>query len=107
MELAPVGIQMTYANANNAAQVQQNMNHAAALQQDFQAVREKNDAQLKQKQVRNKEEAEGRVIKDDPERRERTGGYYYRGRRRQQEPEPEDENYAVDPKRGYFLDISL
>jgi len=107
MELAPVGIQMTYANANNASQVQQNMNHAAALQQDFQAVREKNDAQLKQKQVRNKEEAEGRVIKDDPDRRERTGGYYYRGRRQRQEPEEEDENYAVDPKRGYFLDISL
>ena len=107
MELAPVGVQMTYANANNAAQVQHNMNHASALQQDFQAVREKNDAELKQKQVRNKEEAEGRVIKDDPERRERNGGYYYRGRRRQEEPEDEEEVYAVDPKRGYFLDISL
>ena len=107
MELAPVGVQMTYANANNAAQVQHNMNHASALQQDFQAVREKTDAQLKQKQVRNKEEAEGRVIKDDPDRRERNGGYYYRGRRQNPQPEEEDENYAVDPKRGYFLDISL
>ena len=107
MELAPVGVQMTYANANNAAQVQHNMNHAAALQQDFQAVREKQDAQLKQKQVRNKEEAEGRVIKDDPDRRRRQGGYYYRSRKQRQEPEPEDDNLAVDPKRGYFLDISL
>lgn len=107
MELAPVGVQMTYANANNAAQVQHDMNHASALQQDFQAVREKQDAQLKQKQVRNKEEAEGRVIKDDPDRRSRQGGYYYRGRRQRQEPEPEEENFAVDPKRGYFLDISL
>ena len=107
MELAPVGVQMTYANANNAAQVQHNMNHASALQQDFQAVREKQDAQLKQKQVRNKEEAEGRVIKDDPERRRRQGGYYYKSRRQRQEPEPEDDNFAVDPKRGYFLDISL
>lgn len=107
MELAPVGVQMTYANANNAAQVQHNMNHAAALQQDFQAVREKQDAQLKQKQVRNKEEAEGRIIKDDPDRRRRQGGYYYRSRKQRQEPEPEDENFAVDPKRGYFLDVSL
>ncbi len=107
MELAPVGVQMTYANANNAAQVQHNMNHAAALQQDFQAVREKQDAQLKQKQVRNKEEAEGRVIKDDPERRSRQGGYYYRSRQKHDEPADEEENYAVDPKRGYFLDISL
>lgn len=98
---------MTYANANNAAQVQHNMNHAAALQQDFQAVREKQDAQLKQKQVRNKEEAEGRVIKDDPDRRRRQGGYYYKSRRQRQEPEDDNDNLAVDPKRGYFLDVSL
>ena len=107
MELAPVGVQMTYANANNAAQVQHNLNHASALQQDFQAVREKNDAQLKQKQVRNKEEAEGRLIKDDPDRHTRQGGYYYRSQQQNHEPEDEEENYAVDPRRGNFLDISL
>ena len=108
MELAPVGVQMTYANANNAAQVQHDMNQASALQQDFQAVREKKDAELKQKQVRNKEEAEGRVIKDDPDRRERGGGYYYK-RQKRTLPEFVDEEdvLATDPKRGYFLDISL
>lgn len=107
MELAPVGVQMTYANANNAAQVQHDMNNASALQNAFQTVREKEDAQLKQKQVRNKEEAEGRLIKDDPDRRSRQGGYYYRSQQREEEPEYEDEVYAVDPQRGYFLDISL
>ena len=107
MEMAPVGVQMTYANAGNAAQVQHNLNHASALQQDFQAVREKNDAELKQKQVRNKEEAEGRVIKDDPERNGRNGGYYYRSKRELPEFEDEDDVYAVDPRRGHFLDISL
>ena len=107
MELAPVGVQMTYANANNASQVQHDMNNASALQHAFQTVREKEDAQLKQKQVRNKEEAEGRVIKDDPDRRSRQGGYYYRNQRRSNEEPEEDEVYAVDPKRGYFLDISL
>ena len=107
MELAPVGVQMTYANAGNAAQVQHDLNQASALQQDFQAVREKKDAELKQKQVRNKEEAEGRVIKDDPERNKRNGGYYYKSRREPPEFEDEDDVYAVDPQRGYFLDISL
>ena len=107
MELAPVGVQMTYANANNAAQVQHDMNNASALQNAFQTVREKEDAQLKQKQVRNKEEAEVRLIKDDPDRRSRQGGYYYRSQQRQEEFEDEDENYAVDPRRGHFLDISL
>ena len=107
MEFAPVGVQMTYANANNAAQVQHDMNNASALQNAFQTVREKEDAQLKQKQVRNKEEAEGRLIKDDPDRRSRQGGYYYRGQQRAEEFEDEEDNYAVDPQRGYFLDISL
>ena len=107
MELAPVGVQMTYANANNAAQVQHDMNNASALQMAFETVREKEDAQLKQKQVRNKEEAEGRLIKDDPDRRSRQGGYYYRSQQRDEEFEDEEENYAVDPRRGHFLDISL
>lgn len=107
MEIAPVGVQMTYANAPNASQVQQNMNHAAALQQDFETVREKLDAELKQKQVRNKDNAEGGRIKDDPERRSRQGGHYYNSRRRKPQSESEEENFAVDPRRGHFLDISL
>ncbi|MBR4153696.1 MAG: hypothetical protein IKT98_12180 [Selenomonadaceae bacterium] len=107
MEMAPVGVQMTYANASNAAQVQHNLNHASALQQDFQAVREKNDAELKQKQVRNKDESEDGRIKDDPERNRRNGGHYYRSRRELPEFEDEDDIYAVDPRRGHFLDISF
>lgn len=107
MEIAPVGVNMTYANAGNAAQVQHNLNHASALQQDFQAVREKTDAELKQKQVRTKDDAEGGRINDDPDRRNRQGGYFYGGRKRNPKPEQEDENFAVDPRRGHFLDISL
>ena len=107
MEIAPVGVNMTYANAGNAAQVQHNLNHASALQQDFQAVREKLDAELKQKQVRTKDDAEGGRINDDPDRRNRQGGYYYGGRKRNPKPEQEEENFAVDPRRGHFLDISL
>lgn len=107
MEVGAVGVQMTYANAGNATQVQHNLNNAIALQQDFQTVKEKADAELKQKQVRNKDNAEGGRINDDPDRRSRQGGYFYGGRRRQPQPEEEDENYAVDPRRGHFLDISL
>ena len=107
MEIAPVGVNMTYANAGNAAQVQQDLNNASALQQDFQMVREKLDAELKQKQVRAKDDAEGGRINDDPDRRNRQGGYYYSSRRRKHEPEQEDENYAVDPRRGHFVDVSF
>lgn len=107
MEIAPVGVQMTYANAGNASQVQHNLNNAINLQQDFDAIRQKNDAELKQKQVRNKDEAEGGRIKDDPERNRRQGGHYYKNQKRKRQTEDEPENFAVDPRRGHFLDISL
>lgn len=108
MEVAPVGIQMTYANANNAGQVQHNMNQAAALQQSFENVREQQDAELKQSQVRTKDDSdEGGTIKDDPDRRERGGGHYYRQSKKRNQPEEEPEQLARDPKRGRFLDISL
>lgn len=108
MEIAPVGVQMTYANANNAAQVQHNLNNAINLQQDFEALRQKNDDELKQKQVRTKDDAEGGKIKDDPERRNRQGGHYYKNQKRKRQPEEQPaENFAVDPRRGHFLDISL
>lgn len=107
MEVSSVGVNMTYANAGNAAQVQHNLNHATALQQDFQMVREKLDSELKQKQVRTKDDAEGGKINDDPDRRNRQGGHYYSSKRRKKEPERESENFAVDPRRGHFLDISL
>ena len=108
MEIAPVGIQMTYANATNASQVQHNANHAIALNQDTEAAKQKEDAELKQKQVRNKNDAEGGTIKDDPERNARGGGYYYnRSKKKKREDEKPQETFAVDPKRGHFLDISL
>ena len=72
MDIAPVGLQMTYANANAATQVQHNLNHASALQQSFAAVEQERENELKQKQVRNKDDTEGGTIKDDPERRNRS-----------------------------------
>ena len=107
MEIAPIGVQMTYANANNASQVQHNLNNAINLQQDFEAARQKNDTELKKQQVRTKDDTEGGKIKDDPERRKRQGGYYYKSQKRKQTVEEEPENFAVDPRRGHFLDISL
>lgn len=109
MDIAPVGIQMTYANANNAGQVQHNMNHAAAFNQEIETAKEKEDADRKQSQVRNKDDAEGGKIKDEPDRRERGGGYYYKQSKKRHDDGNNTpmEKFAVDPKRGRFLDISL
>ncbi len=104
--VTPVGMQMTYANSGNVSQVHQNLNNAIALQTDIETDRQKKDDELKQSQVRNKDDSEGGVIKDDPDRRSRNGGYYYRSSQRQQDDE-EEETFATDPKRGRFLDFSI
>ncbi len=108
MEIAPVGVQMTYANAANVSQVNQNLHNEAALQQSFETMRQEKDELLKQSQVRTKSDAESGTIKDDPERQGRGGGYYYRSARKspKQEENP-PENFAVDPRKGRLLDISF
>ncbi len=106
MDFAPVGVQMSFANSSNVSQVHQNLNNAIALQQDIDTDRQKKDDELKQSQVRNKDDSEGGVIKDDPDRRSRGGGYYYNAAP-QREEEEEEESFAVDPKRGRYLDFSI
>ena len=105
MDFAPVGVQMSFANSSNVSQVHQNLNNAIALQQDIDTDRQKKDDELKQSQVRNKDDSEGGVIKDDPDRRSRGGGYYYNAA--PQKEEEEEESFAVDPKRGRYLDFSI
>ena len=105
MDFAPVGVQMSFANSSNVSQVHQNLNNAIALQQDIDTDRQKKDDELKQSQVRNKDDSEGGVIKDDPDRRSRGGGYYYNAAPQQEEEE--EESFAVDPKRGRYLDFSI
>ena len=108
MEIAPVGVQMTYANAANVSQVNHNLHNEANLQQSFETVRQQKDEELKQSQVRTKDDAEGGRINDDPERRGRGGGYYYRSAKKSSKPAEEpEENFAVDPRKGRLLDISL
>ncbi|MBR5913642.1 MAG: hypothetical protein IKZ58_04725 [Selenomonadaceae bacterium] len=103
-DFAPVGVQMTFANSSNVSQVHQNLNNAIALQQDIETGRQKKDDELKQSQVRNKDDSEGGTIQDDPDRRSRNG-YYYRASQRQEDDE--EESFAVDPKRGRLLDFSI
>ena len=100
MDITPVSMQMVYPTANEASNVQHNLNHATNLQQDFEALKQKREDELKQKQVQNKDNPEGGKIKDDPERQGRGGGY----QRNENQPK---EKFAIDPSRGRRLDISL
>ena len=111
MDVTPMSMQMVVPRVSDAQQVQQNLNQAGALQQDFEALREKADARLKQQQVRDKAKAEDGRIKDDPDRQKRQGASAG-GRQAPEDEESasesqEEMNYAVDPARGHHLDISL
>lgn len=107
MDITPVSMQMIYPSANEATNVQHNLNHAANLQQDFESLRQKQEDELKQKQVQNKDNPEGGMIKDDPERQGRGGGYQRNARKRNPENDQPKEKFAIDPSRGRHLDISL
>lgn len=105
MNITPMNLQMVIPQATEASQVQHNLNQAGALQQSFEDVRQKEDAKLKQQQVRNKDNPEDGRIRDDGEGGQ--GGYYAAGARRAQDEEEEqqEDKFANDPARGHFLDI--
>ena len=44
MDVTPLSMQMVVPRVSDAAQVQHNLNQASAMQQDFEALREKADA---------------------------------------------------------------
>ena len=108
MDVTPMSMQMVVPRVSDAAQVQQNLNQAAAMQQDFEALREKEDAKLKETQVRTKDNPEDGRIKDDPNRHGQ--GTYEGGSKKRGDKEEQEEEmgaFAVDPARGHHLDISL
>ena len=107
MDITPVSMQMVYPTANEASNVQHNLNHATNLQQDFEALKQKQEDELKQKQVQNKDNPEGGTVKDDPERQGRGGGYQRNTRGRNPQQTQPKEKFAIDPSRGRHLDISL
>ena len=108
MNVTPISMQMVVPQSTEAGQVQHNLNQAGALQQSFEDVRQKEDARLKQQQVRNKDNPEDGRIKDDPEHRNKgsyAGGRRNGARQQEEEEEPKLELFARDPSRGQFLDI--
>ena len=108
MDVTPLSMEMVVPRVSDAQQVQHNLNQASAMQQDFEALREKADAKRKETQVRTKSNAEDGKIKEDPERQRGQGGDSgQRGRQEEMQDEAQEETFAVDPARGHHLDISL
>ena len=110
MNVTPISMQMMFPQSNEAGNVQSNMQNQVNIQQSFESIRQKQDAELARQQVREKEQAsEDARVKDDPERERRQGGQGRgRGRGDGKDHGPELlQRLAFDPNRGVHLDISL
>ncbi len=108
MDVSPMSLQMVFPRATEAGQVQHNMNQAAALQSEYEALRQEQDSKLKQQQVRNKDNPEDGRIRENPDRRGNQGGYGGSRRRSvSDEPEEQEQIFASDPSRGHRIDISF
>lgn len=113
MDFSPMNIRMTVPHTMDVGQLQHNMNHHGAAVQDFRALKNKEQQEILQKQVRTKDEAEGEKIKDNPDRDRGQGGYSANSGKRSAAPSQDDadgiesEAMAVDSFRGHNIDISL
>ncbi len=110
MNVTPISMQMMIPQSNEAGNVQSNMQNQVNVQQSFESIRQRQDAELARQQVRAKEQAsEDARVKDDPERERRQGGRGGDGRRRGREDQGPEllQRLAADPSRGVHLDISF
>ena len=111
MNVTPISMQMMFPQSNEAGNVQSNMQNQVNIQQSFESIRQKQDAELARQQVRAKEQAsEDARVKDDPER-ERRQGRGQHGVRRMDGREDHGaellQRLAAYPNRGVHLDIKL
>ena len=110
MNVTPISMQMMIPQSNEAGIVQSNMQNQVNVQQTFESLRQKQDAELARQQVRAKEKASDDArVKDDPERERRQGQRGRQGSRDKREDHGAEllQRLAVDPNRGVHLDISL
>ena len=111
MNVTPISMQMMFPQSNEAGNVQSNLQNQVNIQQSFESIRQKEDAELARQPVRAKEEAsEDARVKDDPERERRQGGQEQHQRRRSRGEDHGPEllqRLASDPNRGVHLDITL
>ncbi|ORU00374.1 hypothetical protein D081_0897 [Anaerovibrio sp. JC8] len=108
-----MNIRMTVPQSADVGQIQHNMNQHGAVVHDYQAVKDKQEQEHLQQQVRSKEEAEGQKIRENPDEERGKGGYQAKKRKAASQDvedeiqEAEPEKMAVDQYRGHNIDISF
>ena len=71
-----MNMRMAVPHSTDVGQMQHNMNQQGALLQSYKSAKDKEKQELQQTQVRDKDNAEGEKIKDNPDRRQQ-GEYLF------------------------------
>lgn len=116
MDFSPLNIRMVVPHTNDVGEMQNNMNQHGAMLHNYRTNKDREQQEIRLKQIKKKEEAEGRRVEGDPNKEERQGGKgkgKAAARRHQRlvaelgaDEEEEQEVMAVDHIRGRHLDIS-
>lgn len=115
MDFSPMNIRMAVPHTNDVAEIQNNLNQYGNIVHNYRTNKDKEQQQIRQKQVLEKEKADQERIKDDPDRQKKQGGYTLSKREKKlidaldiEEETNEDNEFtmAVDHLRGQHLDIS-
>lgn len=98
-------LQVMIPKATEVGQIQHKLNHQADVQQVFVANSLQADADLKQKQVRKREQMADGTIDDKTKRQQQQA--HDKQQQSPAENDESDDNIAVDSIRGHIIDIKL
>lgn len=109
MDFGSMNIQLVVPKVPEVSQIHHTLTQQGAVNQAFETLRQKEDAQLKEKQVRAREKMEDGRIKDADDDSKKHGGYKKNshGGEKEESEEPSEERMAVDTFRGHHIDIQL
>lgn len=117
MDFSPLNIRMVVPHTNDVGEMQNNMNQHGAMLQNYRTNKDREQQEVRLKQIKKKEEAEGRRVEGDPDREDGRGRKRRKGKSADErhkelvaalgvDDDEEQEVMAVDHIRGRHLDIS-
>jgi len=102
-----MNLQVVIPKTTEVSQMQHKIDHEVNMQQDMGSLKLKEDAELKQKQVRTRDKMEDGKIKDDSNHKNQGQMAGKQEEESKEEETSDDVPMAVDSIRGHNIDIKL
>lgn len=102
-----MNLQVVIPKTTEVSQMQHKIDHEVNMQQDMGTLKLKEDAELKQKQVRTRDKMEDGKVKDDSQNKNQSQMSGKQEQDEKEDDETSDVPMAVDSIRGHNIDIKL